>query len=266
MYALLTAGAIGGIITMSVVVTYFFAVTRGSLIVQEAYNGKDPSNHIYLIYKSKFLIWLTDRQPIISAILLWNYDRLVKDVVKRLGNSLHGKDVLQLSCAFGNISEKLAETCNKNGANLVIADMIPHELENTKNKLDKCGLHASFEACDATALPYQSESFDYVISFFLFHELPLEKKRKALQESMRIVKPGGKIILAEFHKPDSWVLRLSGRAFFFVFERYAREMWHTFELETEIRSYADHPDEWIFSRRPIFKGNYFSFEAQKVPH
>lgn len=266
MSVLLTVGAVGALCTVAAA-TYFFTVTRFSLVVQEASNSDDPSNHIYWIYKNRFLIWITDRQPIISAILLWNYHRLVHDVVKRLILTDKEKNVLQLSCAFGNISEKLAKKCAEQNARLVIADIVPNELSHTQKKLTDRGLtkNISFMLCDATSLPYPDESFDHVVSFFLFHELPLEKKRKVLQESMRVVKPGGKIICAEFHRPDSWLLRISGMLFFTVFERYAREMWHAFDPEAEIFAHARDPKEWTFSKKPIFKGNYFSFEAQKMP-
>lgn len=266
MSVLLTVGAAGAFFSV-IVVTYFFTVTRFSLVVQETSDKNDPAGHIYWIYKNRFLIWITDRQPIISAILLWNYHRLVTDVIDRLDLSDGKKNVLQLSCAFGNISERIAKKCTGHGAQLAIADIVQNELTHTKRKLEKRGLHnaASFMLCDATALPYPDETFDYVVSFFLFHELPLEKKRKALQESMRVVKPGGKIICAEFHRPESRILQVSGTLFFTVFERYAREMWHAFNPEAEIRVHAKDLTEWTFSKKPIFKGNYFSFEAQKAP-
>ncbi|OGD24354.1 hypothetical protein A2Z10_01785 [Candidatus Azambacteria bacterium RBG_16_47_10] len=266
MSIVLTVGVIGAFCIVAAA-AYFFTVTRLSLVIQEALHKQDPSNHIYWIYKNKFLIWITDRQPILSALLLWNYHRLVNDVVNRLILIGEEKNVLQLSCAFGNISEKLAEKCVEHDAQFVVADIIPNELSHTQKKLTDRGLmkNTSFMLCDATSLPYPDESFDRVVSFFLFHELPLEKKREALKESMRVVKPGGKIIGAEFHRPDSWLLRVSGILFFAVFERYAREMWHTFNLEAEILAHARDPKEWTFSKKPIFKENYFSFEAQKMP-
>lgn len=256
-----------GVACAVIVFLYLFTVMRLSLVIQKLLNKDDPTNHIYWIYKNKFLIWITDRQPLVSAILLWNYHQLVSDVVNRLDFSGNKKNALQLSCAFGSISKKLAQKCKEHDASLVITDIIQNELDHTKKKLSKLGLQntASFALCDATALPYPDETFDHVVSFFLFHELPLEKKRKALQESMRVVKPGGKIICAEFHLPDSWILQASGTLFFTVFERYAREMWHAFNPEAEIRACAKDPNEWTFSKKPVFKGNYFSFEAQKAP-
>ncbi|MEE8575326.1 MAG: hypothetical protein V3T30_07930, partial [Thermodesulfobacteriota bacterium] len=58
-------------------VGYFFIVTRISLIVQAITGKEDSSSHVYWIYRNRFLIWLTDRQLLISAILLFNYNKLV---------------------------------------------------------------------------------------------------------------------------------------------------------------------------------------------
>lgn len=44
---------------------------------------------------------------------------------------------------------------------------------------------------DAANLPFKDESFDAVISCFLFHELPREERAKVLAEATRVLKPGG---------------------------------------------------------------------------
>ena len=43
----------------------------------------------------------------------------------------------------------------------------------------------------AEALPFQAEQFDFTYSCFLFHELPLEIRRRVVGEAHRILKSGG---------------------------------------------------------------------------
>jgi len=43
----------------------------------------------------------------------------------------------------------------------------------------------------AESVPFQDESFDFVYSCFLFHELPLEIRKKVIAEGFRLLKPQG---------------------------------------------------------------------------
>ncbi|MFQ5466193.1 MAG: class I SAM-dependent methyltransferase [Thermodesulfobacteriota bacterium] len=254
--ALVSACVVGG---------YFFLVTRGSLVIKSLLGDRGRESHIYWIYSNRFLIWLTDRQPVISAILLFNYRRLADKVARDLNPSLEGKSVLQVSCAFGNISQKIARKCRAEGAKrLVITDLLANELNHTKVKCERAvdGGRRFFVREDAVNLAHGDGSFDYVVLFFLFHELPLPMKALALKEAARVVKPGGRILFGEFHRPVPWLLRVSGRLFFKVFEPYAIEMWDGFD---PVRVLNDEtPDRWDFAKTTYFGGNYQVFSARKM--
>lgn len=244
---------------------YFFLVTRGSLIIESFLGGRGDSAHIYWIYRNRFLIWLTDRPIIISAILLFNYRRLVGDVVSTLNPTLEGKTVLQSSCAFGDISQKIAAKCLKEGAKrLVISDLVANEITHAQKKLGKTaeGGRVFFVRENALSLAHEDGSFDYVVVFFLFHELPLPMKSVALKEAARVLKPGGKIVFGEFHKPGQWLLRASGKVFFKVFEPYAAEMWDGFDPARVLND--ETPGGWKFSKKTCFGGNYQVFSAEKT--
>jgi ubiquinone/menaquinone biosynthesis C-methylase UbiE len=220
---------------------FFLVVTRISLIVQANYANADPDTaHIYWIYKSPFFIRLTDRMFVVSTILLFQYSKLVSCVVKRLNPSLKGKRVLQLSCAFGNVSEKIAESCAKQEAKeFVLTDIMQSEVDNAERKLKRFGKLCTFLKQDSTNLEFEDQSFDYVVVFFLPHELPLEKKGKLIEEANRVLKPGGKVIFGEFHKPRLKILEILGRIYFYIFEPYATEMWDDFDITEALEEKTD---------------------------
>lgn len=158
---------------------YFFIVTRGSLFIQDLVDPHHRAAHIYWIYSKRSLIWLTDRKPIISAILLLNYNSLVDAVIDSMNPVIDKKNVLQVSCAFGDISRKLAgKTLDSGIERVVYIDLIENELKHNRAKLKAAGLNqrAIHILSDATELPHCAGSFDYVVIFFLFHELPMKKK------------------------------------------------------------------------------------------
>ena len=106
---------------------FFFVLTRGALIVRGALGlSQDDAAHVYPIYSNLWLIRLIDFQPIISAILLFQYDRLVSAITNGLGHTdLRGKNVLITSCAFGNVIPRVAAAAIEAGARRVlIADII----------------------------------------------------------------------------------------------------------------------------------------------
>ena len=90
----------------------------------------------------------------------------------------------------------------------------------------------------------------------------MKKKVEALKEAGRVLKPGGKIIFGEFHRPTSIALRFSGRLFFRIFEKYAVEMWGSFDPARVLLDGT--AGEWEFVRRTFFFGNYQVFSATRV--
>ncbi len=232
---------------------FFLILTRISLIFQANSAKSDPDTaHIYWIYKSPFFIRLTDRMFVVSSILLFQYSKLVSCVVKRLNPSLKDKRVLQISCAFGNVSEKIAESCARQDAReFVLTDIMQSEVDNAERKLKRFGKLCTFLKQDATNLQFEDQSFDYVVVFFLPHELPFDKKVKLVEEAHRVLKPGGKVVFGEFHKPRLKILEVLGRMYFYIFEPYATEMWDNFDLaealgEKADRSYRIEKDTFLF--------------------
>lgn len=84
---------------------------------------------------------------------------------------------------------------------LDVIDVLNVQLENVRKKLKQPDGRVRLIQCDATRLDCPDAAYDQALMFFLPHELPEDKRRQALSEAVRVVKPGGKIILVEFHKP-----------------------------------------------------------------
>jgi len=59
------------------------------------------------------------------------------------------------------------------------------------------------EAADAQELPYADGSFDASIAIHVLHHIP--SPRRAMHELVRVVRPGGLVLIAEPH--SSWLLR-----------------------------------------------------------
>lgn len=241
---------------------FFFTVTRGALLLRGAGAGaSDHAAHVYPIYSNMRLIRLIDFQPIISAILLFQYDRLVSAITHGLRHmNLDDKNVLITSCAFGNVIPRVVTAAVESGARKVlIADIIRNELDHAQGKLGDFSEKMEFLEQNATAMKLADGSVHANVIFFLLHELPHHLKGQALSEACRVLAPGGKLYLCEFHRPDLWVLRALSWTYFKVFEPLGLALWDSHDPLKQLQAMGGMSCE----RRTVFFGNFQIIVATK---
>ena len=241
---------------------FFFTVTRGALLMRGVMSGPaNDADHVYPIYSNLRLIRLIDFQPIIAAILLFQYDRLVSAITHGLQHmNLRGKNVLITSCAFGNVIPRVVNAALDTGARRVlIADIIKNELDHAQGKLLSHAGKIEFLQENAIAMKQADNSVSANVIFFLLHELPHHLKGQALKEAGRVLEPGGKLYLAEFHRPDLWVLRALSWTYFKVFEPLGLALWDTHDPLKQLEAMGGFTCE----RRTVFFGNFQIIVATK---
>lgn len=143
---------------------------------------------------------LFDSTFMVNSILFGNYkklrDNVVADVDENTGN------VLQLAAVYGNISLKIAKKITDNNR-LDVVDVAAIQLQNLSKKIT--GLNnVQLIHQDATNLSLTPESYEVVLIFFLLHEVPDDKKTAILEQALKMTKPGGKLIIVDYHKPKAW--------------------------------------------------------------
>lgn len=119
---------------------------------------------------------------------------------------LHG-DILDAGIGTGqNISYY------PNSAWVAGIDLSAAMLERAKSRREQVGRHVPLAEMDITRAAFKSESFDAVVSSFMFCVLDDALQLPALKEIARICKPGGEIRLLEYSlSEDPWrrfVMRL----------------------------------------------------------
>lgn len=241
---------------------FFFVVTRGALVLRGLSPGSaSEKSHVYPIYSNMRLIKLVDFQPIISAILLFQYHHLVSKIVSELKQmDLRNRKVLITSCAFGNVIPRVVQAAVESGAaRVLIADIIQNELVHAKSKLREYAGRVEFVEDNATAMKLRDEGVAANVIFFLLHELPHHLKGQALDEAGRMLAPGGKLFLAEFHRPQLWVLRALSWTYFKVFEPLGLALWDTHDP----LNYLEGIGGWKCERTTFFFGNFQIITATK---
>ena len=164
-----------------------------------------------------------ERQWLVNLILWGNFARLRDLALDELGDSLAGR-TLQIACVYGDFSPRLAERLGPE-ARLDVVDVAPVQLENLARKLRGTS-NVGLLHQDATRLAAPDASYDQTVLFFLLHEQPAEARAQTLSEALRVTKPGGRLVVVDYHGPFRFnPIRPFMRAVLRRLEPYALDLW-----------------------------------------
>jgi ubiquinone/menaquinone biosynthesis C-methylase UbiE len=144
-------------------------------------------------------------------------------VLDELGASVAGRS-LQIACVYGDFSTRLANRIAP-GGELDVIDILPIQLGNLRKKLDPSA-PVTLHQRDSAALGFADASYDQAILFFLLHEQPEAVRAQTLREAVRVVKPGGKLVIVDYHLPGPLhPLRYLFRPVLKWLEPFALDLW-----------------------------------------
>jgi ubiquinone/menaquinone biosynthesis C-methylase UbiE len=139
-----------------------------------------------------------ERQWLVNLILWGNFGALRDAALDALGTRLEGR-TLQIACVYGDLTDRLRARLAIGGS-LDVVDILRVQLENLARKLPgdrRVGLIQG----DSAALDIDTRAYDQVLVFFLLHEQPEEVRKRTISEALRVVKPGGKLVIVDYHQP-----------------------------------------------------------------
>jgi ubiquinone/menaquinone biosynthesis C-methylase UbiE len=166
---------------------------------------------------------LFERQWLVNLILWGNFRRLRDAALDELGARVGGR-TLQVACVYGDFSIKLADRVAPDGW-LDVVDVLPIQLGNLRNKLPAHARASTYQR-DSADLGFADASYDQVLIFFLLHEQPAAVRRRTLHEAVRVVRPGGRLVIVDYHLPNRLhPLRYLFRPVLGMLEPFALDLW-----------------------------------------
>jgi ubiquinone/menaquinone biosynthesis C-methylase UbiE len=198
---------------------------------------------------------LFERQWLVNLILWGNFGRLRDAALEALGARLDGR-TLQIACVYGELTERLRRRLTPGGS-LDVVDVLRVQLENLGRKLPGDPRVGLIQA-DSAALDIPSESYDRALLFFLLHEQPEEVRRRTLAEALRILKPGGRLVVVDYHRPRrGHPLYLPMVAILKTLEPFALALW-----QHEVAEWLPH--RVLVEKATLFGGLYQVLKLKKA--
>jgi ubiquinone/menaquinone biosynthesis C-methylase UbiE len=125
------------------------------------------------------------------------FDRLVA-----LSGAKPGQRVLDVGCGTGFFARRIAQAVGPKGAVVGVDPSQPMLDYAEQHAPDNC----SFVNAGAEDLPFDDASFDVVVSSLAFHHFPVDRRADGVNEIFRVVRPGGRLFVADFSPPSGRVV------------------------------------------------------------
>src|SRR5262249_56703632 len=85
---------------------------------------------------------------------------------------------------------------------VVGVDPGPRQIARARAKAARGSVPVDFQLGVIEQLAFPDATFDVALSTLMLHHLPEDLKRRGIAEIARVLKPGGRLIIADFRPPD----------------------------------------------------------------
>ncbi|MBT8245312.1 class I SAM-dependent methyltransferase [Winogradskyella sp.] len=153
--------------------------------------------------------WLTNFYDL--AICITMPEKRFRTKLIDLVNPLKGENILEFGFGTG---ENLILGVNRNAdVQFKGLDIDPKVKRIAEKKFKANSIDVRLDIYNGDKFPYQNNAFDKVFSSLVFHQLDAKTKESSLNEIHRILKPNGVLIIGDWGKPKSKMMRIM---FYFV--------------------------------------------------
>lgn len=144
--------------------------------------------------------WVSFYDVLVNIMTLGQADRLR---LLTLDQALLKRDesILDVGCGTGGVTIPAKIRVGENGSAAGI-DPSPEMIAVARRKAKRGGIEIDFRVGVIEALPFPNETFDVVTSSLMMHHLPQHLQVKGLAEIRRVLKPGGRILIADMMRPS----------------------------------------------------------------
>ena len=148
---------------------------------------------------------VASRYDLMNDLMSGGIHRLWKRFTIELSAARPGQTVLDIAGGTGDLAARFSRLVGPEGK-VILADINAAMLEVGRDRLIDKGAMGNIEVvqADAQALPFEDNSIDCITIAFGLRNVT--DKDMALRSMLRVLRPGGRLLVLEFSKPTSPLL------------------------------------------------------------
>lgn len=157
---------------------------------------------------------VADRYDLMNDLMSMGAHRLWKDFAVRLSGVHAGDRVLDVASGSGDLARLLTRKIGPTGS-VTMTDINQAMLDKGRDRMIDAGItgNVNYVLADAECLPFAPGSFDFICIGFGLRNVT--RQNRALASMFRCLRPGGKLLVLEFSRPTTGLMRAAYDAYSF---------------------------------------------------
>ncbi len=151
---------------------------------------EEKVHHVTNVFDS-----VASKYDLMNDLMSGGIHRIWKRFTIELAGVKRGQKILDLAGGTGDLAAKFATIVGSQGQ-VVLADINDNMLEVGRERLLNKGILVDYAQVNAEFLPFADNSFDLITIAFGLRNVT--NKDAALESMLRVLKPGGKLLILEF--------------------------------------------------------------------
>lgn len=166
----------------------------------ETVDAKEKAGRVAGVFHS-----VADNYDLMNDLMSAGIHRLWKHMTIEMSGVRKGHKVLDIAGGTGDLAAKFSKIVGSEGS-VVLANINESMLKVGRDRLIDRGIteNVTFSQADAQYLPFPDNTFNVITIAFGLRNVT--DKDMALRSMLRVLKPGGKLLILEFSKPTSSLL------------------------------------------------------------